>query len=77
MIEVSKFPSEEKLLRDDEHEEQAQASKTGENVTYMSVQAMIPGRPLWKSFQSQSWPKRGFSSTPIKKSYQKFPDTVG
>ncbi len=42
----------------------------GENrATYISVQPIIPGRPLWNSFQSQSLPNRGLNSIPMKKSY--------
>ena len=33
--------------------------------TYIKVQAMIPGRPLWNNLKSQRSPNRGFSSTPM------------
>lgn len=33
--------------------------------TYISVQAIIPGRPLWNSLKSQYCPKRGLNSIPM------------
>ncbi|KXS93956.1 hypothetical protein AC579_5183 [Pseudocercospora musae] len=34
-------------------------------ASYISVQAAMPGRPLWKNFTSKYFPNRGFSSTCI------------